>query len=367
MKIKEKLENELTDFSGLKNIVLFSSCRNALYTLLLSLKLKKNDEVIIQSFICWSIIGVIKESGVKPVLVDVDEETFNLKAGDVEKKITNNTKAIIFVHTYGNPSGIKEIKELCDKFNLILIEDIAHALGAKYDGKLAGTFGDYAISSFTKQMVNFGGGALITNKEVESIKILREKLNKKRCLTEYPKRFILSTYETMAFFPFKILINLVQRIKSLKLTNYLSPHFRCSSFEAYFALKQLAFINKNIEKRRRNYDYMKKYVRTQRVNNEAKSSYLYLSLVFLNKEIRKKFIKKYLLSSPPWQGSKISDNLVFIPNNPKYAIRRLDSFIKSYQNLNMVGNSFSENEPCHEETLGYEKQSTYLGEDIYVK
>lgn len=329
--IHQKLEKELSIYLGLKNTVLFSSCRNALYTLLLSLNLKESDEVIIQSFICDSLPNAIRTAGGKPVLVEVDEETFNLSPELVKKNINRNTKAVIFVHTYGNPSGILEIKEICDKNNLILIEDIAHALGASYDGKLAGTFGDYAVYSFTKQMVNFGGGALITNKEItESVK-LREKLDKKSSFLVYLKRLMASLYEAKAFFLSKILIDVASKRANLKLANALDTHFNCSKIEAWLTLKQMKSLKINIMKRKRNDSLIRSLVKTQKIKKRADSSYNYLSFIFMDKERRDKTSKNNFLFLPPWQGSKVSNKLIFVPNNPKFWKRKLMGFVKTYK------------------------------------
>ncbi|MEW5896137.1 MAG: aminotransferase class I/II-fold pyridoxal phosphate-dependent enzyme [Nanoarchaeota archaeon] len=330
MNIKQKLEKELSSFLGLKNAVLFGSCRNALYTLLLSLKLKETDEVIVQSFICESVIGAARRAGARPVLVDVNEKTFNLDYKLVEKNIHKNTKAIIFVHTYGNPSGISEIKQLCEKYNLILIEDIAHALGASYGGKLAGTFGDYAVYSFTKQMVNFGGGAVITNQDVQAIRDLRDSFQSRPSSLVYIKRLFASLYETRAFFISKVMIYLVKKKEDLKLTNSLDQSFECSRLEAYFALRQINCLKDNIQKRKRNFFYLNKKIVAQIVVKDAESSFNYLSFIFPSGVERNKALKNNFLFSPPWSGSAISERIAFVPNSPQFTRRKLDSFWNAY-------------------------------------
>lgn len=332
---KEKLKRELAHFLGLKNVVLFSSCRNALYTLLLSLNLKPTDEIIIQKFICGSLPLAIQKAGAKPVLVEVNEETFNLDASTVKESITLHTKAIIFVHTYGNPSGILEIKDLCEQHHLILIEDIAHALGARYNGRLAGTFGDYAVYSFTKQMVNVGGGAVITNHDVCNLNQIKEQLSHSEDFffgvknpIPYLKRLFTSLYETRAFRFSKILINFVQRKSYLnqknKPTNQLGSHFQCSSIEAYLAARSIGRLQEQQREREKNYQFLKEKGVTMQISHVlAKPSYNYLSIILPDGKKRDMLLKDNLLFSFAWTGSKISDKVVFIPNNPHFRKREL--------------------------------------------
>ena len=320
---RQELATALSALLGVRNVVLFSSCRNAVYSLLSSLNLSAEDEVIIQSFICDSLPLAIKKAGTKPIFVDVNEKTFNLEAQEVEKKITSKTKAIIFVHTYGNPSGILEIKKLCQKHNLILIEDLAHALGASYDMQLAGTFGDYTVYSFTKQMVNFGGGAVLSNHNLAAVIKIRDSFNQHASLLTYIQRLLTSLYETRAFFLSKLLINLAPKKKKLAIVQELDAHFSCSTIEAYLALKQLPNFIKLINKRKENYLFLQqKHIKMQTINEKSNSSFNYLSFIFLDKEKRDIAIKNNFLFSRPWSGSNISDTIAFVPNSP-YSSRRV--------------------------------------------
>ncbi|MBI2151823.1 aminotransferase class I/II-fold pyridoxal phosphate-dependent enzyme [Candidatus Woesearchaeota archaeon] len=322
---KLELEKYLANYLGLKYTVLFSSCRNALYTLLLSFNLKSDDEVMIQDFICDSLPRAVKLAGGKVVSVPVDEETFNLTAKEVKKRINKNTKAIIFVHTYGNPSGIKEIAELCKKHKIILIEDIAHALGAKYDGKLAGTFGDYAVYSFTKQMVNLGGGALITNRDVEKIKILKEQLNRPASKLIKLKRLFASMYESRAFFISKIMIDLARKKSNLKQSNDLDSHYECSNLEARMVLSQIKNLEKDIIKRKENYNFIKDKCKTQKIETKSESGYNYLVQIFQDKEKRDMFLRKNNSFLKPWPNSNVSEILTFVPNSPNFSKNEISS------------------------------------------
>ena len=326
--IEKQLKTELTRWTRLCNIVLTSSCRNALYLVLCNLNLKEGDEVIIQSFICASLPLAIEKAGGKVIFVDVDSETYNLNARTVEQQLTAKTKAIIFVHTYGNPSGIAEIQKLCRMNKIMLIEDIAHAFGARYNGQLAGTFGDYAVYSFTKQMINVGGGAILTNHPVDQIVHLQKTSRREFSPLDYAKRLIASLYETRAFFLSKMIIDIVRKNKKLQLTQSLSPHHSCSGMEAFLALQQLRSLPKQIARRKKNYLFLQKSgLRMQKITSLSQSSHNYLSFSFPDKQSRDRALQKNFLFLPPWDGSRCSDTLIFIPNNPFFRERRLRQFV----------------------------------------
>ncbi|MBU4078407.1 aminotransferase class I/II-fold pyridoxal phosphate-dependent enzyme [Patescibacteria group bacterium] len=113
----------------------FNSGRTALLAILKSLGLEKNDEILIQAFTCNAAVNPIFWAGLKPVFVDIEKETLNINPSDLEKKISPKSKAIMVQHTFGKPAELDRILEICEKHNLILIEDCAHALGAEYNDK----------------------------------------------------------------------------------------------------------------------------------------------------------------------------------------------------------------------------------------
>jgi CDP-6-deoxy-D-xylo-4-hexulose-3-dehydrase len=127
--------------------------------------IKKGDEVIGVAAGFPTTVNPIVQFGAIPVFVDVDIETHNINADLIEAAITPKTKAIMLAHTLGNPFNLGKIKELCDKYNLWLVEDCCDALGATYNGQLVGTFGDIATLSFyPAHHITMGeGGAVFTN------------------------------------------------------------------------------------------------------------------------------------------------------------------------------------------------------------
>jgi dTDP-4-amino-4,6-dideoxygalactose transaminase len=126
----------------------------------------RDDEVITTPCTFVATSWAISYVNAKPVYVDVDDATFNLKPELVERAITKRTKAIMPVHLYGHPADLEPLAKICRKHNLSLIEDACQAHGAKYKGKVVGTFGEISCFSFYpgKNLGAYGeGGALVTN------------------------------------------------------------------------------------------------------------------------------------------------------------------------------------------------------------
>ena len=144
---------------------------SGLDALILSLKafnFEKDSEVIVPSNTYIATILSILHCGLKPVLVEPDVQTYNIDPAKIEESITPATKAIMIVHLYGKPCNMDPIIELTKKYNLKLIEDCAQSHGAKYKGKLTGTFGDFGAFSFypTKNLGALGdAGAVLCNND----------------------------------------------------------------------------------------------------------------------------------------------------------------------------------------------------------
>jgi CDP-6-deoxy-D-xylo-4-hexulose-3-dehydrase len=134
--------------------------------------IQKGDEIISVAAGFPTTVNPIIQFGAVPVFVDVKIPTYNIDDNLVESAITNKTKAIMLAHTLGNPFNVKKIKEICDKYNLWLVEDSCDALGSKFNSQNVGTFGDLATLSFyPAHHITMGeGGAVFTNsKKLERI------------------------------------------------------------------------------------------------------------------------------------------------------------------------------------------------------
>jgi len=161
-----QFEKDFARFCGAEHSVAFNSGTSALHIAMLLLEIGRDDEVITTPSTFVATSWAISYVGAKPVYVDVDDATFNLDPALVEKAVTARTRAIMPVHLYGHPADLDPLLQICRKHNLPLVEDAAQAHGAKYKGKVVGTFG--ALSGFSfypgKNLGAYGeGGALVTN------------------------------------------------------------------------------------------------------------------------------------------------------------------------------------------------------------
>ncbi len=152
------LEKEL----GIKNCITVNSGTSALHLALVLAGIGEGDEVIIpaQTFIATGLV-VIQQKAI-PVFADIDYQTGNISVKSISDKITSKTKAIIPVHWAGYPCDMDQIQQLANQYNLKVIEDSAHALGASYKGKPIGTLSDYTCFSFQaiKHLTTGDGGAV---------------------------------------------------------------------------------------------------------------------------------------------------------------------------------------------------------------
>ncbi|MDP4007046.1 MAG: aminotransferase class I/II-fold pyridoxal phosphate-dependent enzyme [bacterium] len=158
------LEDEFKNYLGVQYAYSFNSGRSSFLALLDALSLQKGDEVLIQAFTCNAVPNPILWSGLTPVYVDCKKD-YNMSPEDLVAKITPRSRAVLLQHTFGYPADMEKIQEICKKYNLILLEDCAHALGATYKGKKVGTFGKAAFFSFSRDKVIscVYGGMVATN------------------------------------------------------------------------------------------------------------------------------------------------------------------------------------------------------------
>lgn len=164
-------QKNLEDYLGCKHVIPCANGTDALQIAMMGLGLKPGDEVITADFTFAATVEVIALLQLTPVLVDVEEDTFNISIDAIRKAITPKTKAIVPVHLFGQAANMQEIMALAKEYNLYVIEDNAQAIGANYkfaDGskKKAGVIGHVASTSFfpSKNLGCYGdGGAIFTN------------------------------------------------------------------------------------------------------------------------------------------------------------------------------------------------------------
>ena len=169
----KSFQNNLEAYLNVKHVIPCANGTDALQVAMMALDLKPGDEVITTNFTFAATVEVIALLNLKPVLVDVDLNTFNIDVDKLEKVITSKTKAIVPVHLFGQSANMEKIMLIAKEFNLFVIEDNAQAIGAEYQFKSGlklktGTIGDIGTTSFfpSKNLGCFGdGGALFTNND----------------------------------------------------------------------------------------------------------------------------------------------------------------------------------------------------------
>ncbi|MDD3984595.1 MAG: DegT/DnrJ/EryC1/StrS family aminotransferase [Methanobacterium sp.] len=172
-----EFEEKFAEYIGVKHGVAVSSGTTALHIALLAADIGQNDEVITTPFTFAATGNSVLYVGAKPVFIDIDSKTYNLNPENIERAITDKTKAIMPVHLYGQPAEMDSIKKIAENYDLIVIEDAAQAHGAIYKGKKTGSLGDMGCFSFypTKNMTTGEGGIITTDNEeiAEKARVLR--------------------------------------------------------------------------------------------------------------------------------------------------------------------------------------------------
>lgn len=256
-----QFEKELAAFIGIKHLITVNSGSSAnlvAFSTLTSAKLgeraiQKGDEVIGVAAGFPTTVNPIVQFGAVPVFVDVDLTTHNINADLIEAAIGPKTKAIMLAHTLGNPFNLAKVKALCEKYDLWLVEDCCDALGASFDGKMVGTWGDIAtVSFYPAHHITMGeGGAVFTNNS-ELIKIAESFRDWGRdcycapgCDNTCGKRFSQQLGSLPAGYDHKYTYS------------HLGYNLKITDMQAACGLAQLKRLPEFIEKRNANYQYLK--------------------------------------------------------------------------------------------------------------
>ena len=265
-RFNSKFELELAKFIGIKHLITVNSGSSAnlvAFSTLTSPKLgnkaiKKGDEVIGVAAGFPTTVNPIIQFGAIPVFVDVDLATHNINADLVEAAITPKTKAIMLAHTLGNPFNLRKIRELCDKYDLWLVEDCCDDLGATYDDKHVGTFGDIATCSFyPAHHITMGEGGAVFSNNSELISIAESFRDWGRdcycdpgCDNTCGKRFDQKLGDLPKGYDHKYTYS------------HLGYNLKISDMQAACGLAQLKRLPEFIEKRNSNFNYLLKRMST---------------------------------------------------------------------------------------------------------
>ncbi|MGC0154249.1 bifunctional GNAT family N-acetyltransferase/PLP-dependent aspartate aminotransferase family protein [Chromobacterium vaccinii] len=164
-KYLNRFEKSFAEYIGVRHVLATSSCTGALQIALMALDIGPGDEVIVPDQTWVATANAVRYTGAIPVFADIELDTWNIDARSVESLVTSKTKAIVAVHMYGHPARMNRILDVARKYNLKVVEDAAPAIGAEWQGKRCGSFGDFAAFSFqgAKLMVTGEGGMLVTD------------------------------------------------------------------------------------------------------------------------------------------------------------------------------------------------------------
>lgn len=159
----EEFEAALAAFHQMPHAIAVSSGTAALHLAIRALDIGAGDEVIVPSFTFIAVANAVRYEHATPVFVDIDPVTLNIDPSCVEAAITPRTRAIVVVHTFGVPAEMDALLQLARRHNLAVIEDACEAIGATYNGKLVGSFGDISVFAFypNKQITTGEGGAIL--------------------------------------------------------------------------------------------------------------------------------------------------------------------------------------------------------------
>ncbi len=171
----EALEKELAAFTGAAHGVGVNSGTDALHLALVAAGVGPGDEVVVPAFTFFASAEAVSYTGATPVFADIDPSTFNLDVASLEKALSGKTKAVIAVHLFGQCADLAGISALCTARKLVLVEDCAQSLGADYDGRRCGSWGDFGCFSFypTKNLGAAGDAGFITARTREHDAMLR--------------------------------------------------------------------------------------------------------------------------------------------------------------------------------------------------
>jgi len=334
--VVEEFEEDFSNYIGRKYGIAVSNGTAALQIAFECLELKKGDEVILPSFAIISCLAPILKLGLKPIFIDSDSKNWNMNVLDAVNAINIKTKAILIVHTYGLCVNLKPLLEVCESKGIFIIEDAAEVHGARYDDKLAGSFGDISTFSFyANKIVTTGEGGMILT---DNKKIAAKARSLRNLAFNPEKRF----YHTE-----------------------LAGNFRLSSLQAALGVTQITNIENFLKKRKEifhmYYTKLSKYTNLQFQPEKdflTENVYWVVGIKFLNKKIRNEIAKRltangvqtrpffYPLDKQPLLSqygikpkTKSPNSLelyncgLYLPTGNGYALREIDKISNILENI----------------------------------
>lgn len=242
----QEFEEKFAAYVGTKYAVAVSNCTTGLHLALIVSGISNNDEVICPSMSYIATANAIKYVGAVPVFAEVNED-YNLDVNDVEKRITPKTKAILLVHQIGMPANIDAFQALAKKYNLLIIEDAACAIGSKYKGQKIGSHSNLVCFSFhPRKVITTGdGGMITTNRQdyAERLKLLRQHGMSVNPLQRHQSgKMIFEDHLEVAYNYRMTDIQAAVGIKQLEKLDYIIAERRKIAMAYHHALKSFSFL-----------------------------------------------------------------------------------------------------------------------------
>ena len=321
-RFNKDFEFKLANFLNVKNLITVNSGSSAnlvAFSSLLSSKLgdkriKPGDEVITVAAGFPTTVNPIIHNGCIPVFVDVFQETYNINFNLIRKAITRKTKCIMIAHTLGNPFNLREIKKICEEYELFLVEDNCDALGSKYKNQYTGSFGDIATLSFyPAHHITMGeGGAVFTNsiklkRIAESIRDWgRDCYCETGCDNTCGKRYSWQLGDLPYGYDHKFTYS------------HLGYNLKITDMQAACGVAQINKLEKFISTRKKNHEYYKKNLShlskdiiLPEPTEDTDPSWFGFAITLKNKKIKRYDLLKYL------EEKKIGSRLLFGGNITK--------------------------------------------------
>jgi perosamine synthetase len=316
-KIKE-YENDIGNRINSNHIYSFASGRMGFYTILKSINIEKDDEVILPSFTCVVVPNAILYSGAKPIYCDIKNDDFNIDISKLEELITTKTKVLYAQHTFGQMCDIKAIQQIAQKYNLIVIEDATLALGARLSNEYAGTIGDFGyFSTDRSKIINTGLGGIVSvnnkkylenfNEIYQRIPYLDKQMTKKiartfilNIITLNPHFYWFGKFLNVVLSELKLMSYFLDEsfIKKENILNYPYPA-RLSNIFAEIGVSQIQSLKSNLENRKKISKYYNNilHIYTNEYIEDNKNIFLRYSFLVRNRDYwEKKFSSRIDLS-----------------------------------------------------------------------
>ena len=333
----KKYESEVSKYLGAKYAYSFGAGRMAFYAILKALGISEGDEVILPGYTCVVVPNAIIYCGAKPVYVDIEPDTLNIDVKKIETKITSKTKVIYAQHTFGTFCNMDAITKIAKKYNLKIVEDCAHALGAEYNGKKAGTFGDAAyFTTEQSKLISTGmGGFAVTNDEKIALRLQKiqgeseyhnEKIIRRIALQIvlykvlfYPPIYFIGKYIIYILnrSNFFIVSTTEDELRGDKPEQY---PIRLSNLQAQIGLNQLKNIELNLNHRRELANFYREslqklnYKIPERNDVKYKSSYIRYWFIVNDREKLKNIFNNEGIELGEWFNNPIHPKGSFLKN-----------------------------------------------------